>query len=89
MSGTILLVTEQHRTIPVVYNLGSHSLIITNDYSAPDAFELAAPIIDEATHEVTPDSPTTLILDNDETYNLYQCLHALFVKPATGEEVGD
>lgn len=80
--GSIIVVSEQHHTIPITYNLGEHSLIITNDYGAPDAFELAAPVIRESPDMVASveEVPTnsTLILDHDESYNLYQCLHTLF-----------
>jgi hypothetical protein len=64
---------------PLVYNLGEHCLIITNDYGAPDAFELAAPVIDETeTGEAAESGNETEIFDHDETYRLYQCLHSLF-----------
>ncbi len=33
--------------VPLVYNLGEHSLIITSDHGAPDTFELAGPRIVE------------------------------------------
>ena len=67
--------------VPLVYNLSEHSLIITSNYDAPDAFELAAPVIHASQDgAVLPDEePTqeTIILDHDEAYHLYQCLHTL------------
>lgn len=87
--GSIIAVTPDHKMPkPLVYNLGETSLIITSDYGAPDAFELAAPTINEATQEVTH-TPATIVLDHDEIYNLYQCLHSLFVKPACNEASGE
>ena len=80
--SNIIIVSPDHRLpAPLVYNLGECSLIITSDYGAPDAFELAAPKIGDA--------PTqeTIILDHDETYHLYQCLHSLF--QATCEETSE
>jgi hypothetical protein len=75
----IIVVSENHKMPePLFYNLGNHCLIITNDYGAPDAFELCAPVIDEQTQEVDPGSPVTTVFDEEETYNLYQCLHSLF-----------
>ena len=58
---------------------------IANHYDIPDAFELAAPVVDEETGAESPESPPTLILDHEETYSLYQCLHTLFHPPVTGE----
>ena len=69
---------------PLVYHLGEHCLIITNDYGAPDAFELAAPMIkDDETQQIEEEHPQTVIFDHDETYHLYQCLHTLFHPPST------
>ena len=67
---------------PLVYNLGRTTLIITSEYGAPEAFELAAPTIDEATGEITH-NPPTVILDHEETDKLYQCLRELFQPVAT------
>ena len=82
--AVIRLVTDAHSMpTPLVYNLGETSLIITSGYGSPDAFELAAPgVIDDD----TPQSQT-IILDQEETYNLYQCLHTLF--HPTGEETSE
>ena len=78
MSGNIIVVSEKHpMPIPLVYNLGEHSLVVTSDYGAPEAFELATPVITEEGEE-SADSSKTLILDADETSNLYQCLHEWF-----------
>ncbi len=74
--STLIVVSQEHRSpTPLVYNLGTHTLIITHDYETPDAFELAAPPLDEEPKE------ETIILDHDETYNLYQCLHTLLFMP--------
>jgi hypothetical protein len=82
----IIVVSDAHKMpAPLLYNLGEHSLIITSDYGAPDAFELAAPAINEETLEVSPDSPQTAIFDEEETYRLYQCLHTLF-QPVSNDE---
>jgi len=80
----IIVVSPEHKMpAPLVYNLGEHTLIITSDYGAPDAFELCAPAINEQTQEEAPDGPETAIFDEDETYRLYQCLHALFHSQST------
>jgi hypothetical protein len=80
--NSIVVSPEHKMSAPLVYNLGDHSLIITSDYSAPEAFELCAPVIHEIeTGEAVIDvetSPKTAIFDHDETYRLYQCLHTLF-----------
>jgi len=78
--NAIIIVTDEHEgTLPLMYNLGDHTLIITNDYGNLAAFELAAPRVDieEQVDSDTPKQELT-ILDHDETYNLYQCLHTLF-----------
>ena len=73
--NNIIIVSPDHRLpAPLVYNLGECLLIITSDYGAPDAFELAASRVNE-----------TVILDHDETYYLYQCLHSLFQPPSNDE----
>lgn len=71
--NALIIVTDEHKApVPLIYNLGNHSLVITNSYGDLAAFEFAAPSTDEGTtQELT-------ILDHDETYNLYQCLHELF-----------
>jgi len=70
---------------PLLYNLGEHTLIITSDYGAPDAFELVAPNVDEAaTHDEGASTPT-VIFDASETYYLYQCLQSLF-QPTSPDE---
>jgi hypothetical protein len=74
----IIVVSDAHKMpAPLVYNLGDHTLVITSDYGTPEAFELCAPVINEQTLEVSPDSPQTAIFDHDEAYRLYQCLHTL------------
>ena len=79
--GALIVVSHEHSLpTPIQYNLGNHTLIITHDYSASDAFELAAPRIEEA-EEANPgeeQQPALLIFDHDEAYYLYQCLHMLF-----------
>src|SRR5437763_11816641 len=80
--GSILIVSHEHRLpTPVEYNWGNHTLIITHDYGSPDAFERAAPQVDEAEAAVSRESEQhendLVILDHNETYNLYQCLHTL------------
>jgi hypothetical protein len=67
-----------------VYDLDEHSLIIVNDYRTLDAFELVAPVIDEASLQGDAPIQETIILDHDEAYHLYQCLHTLF-QPAYKE----
>jgi hypothetical protein len=80
----IIIVSDAHKMpAPLVYHLGEHTLIITSDYGAPDAFELVAPNVDEAV--ATDDPPQTVILDHEESYRLYQCLQSLF-QPATPDE---
>ncbi len=80
--STLIVVSQRHRfPTPLVYNLGTHTLIITHDYETPDAFELAAPLIDEAALPDGEPKEVTIILDHDETYNLYQCLHTLLFMP--------
>ncbi len=78
--SAIIIVSPLHKLpVPLVYNLGESSLIITSDYGAPHAFELAAPAI--TNEAVSPDDAPkseTVILNHDETYYLYQCLHVLF-----------
>ena len=75
----IIVISDAHKMpAPLLYHLGEHSLIITSDYGAPDAFELVAPKIDEAAATDDVSSPQTAIFDHDETYRLYQCLHSLF-----------
>ncbi len=82
----IIIVTDAHKMpAPLVYNLGDHSLIITSDYGAPDAFELVAPKVDETALPDDGASTTTVIFDHEETYHLYQCLHALFQGVVTGD----
>ena len=82
----IIIVTEQHSTpAPLVYNLGEHSLIITSDYGAPDASALVAPRLDETALPGDAPQQQTVILDHEETYHLYQCLHSLFQPPSNGE----
>ncbi len=81
--STLIVVSQKHRSpMPLVYNLGTHTLIITHDYETPDAFELAAPLIDETALPDEESKQETIILDHDETYNLYQCLHTLLFMPA-------
>jgi len=82
----IICVTEEHHMpAPLVYNLGECSLLITSDYGAPDAFELVASKIDETAQEGEALQHSTIILDHDETYHLYQCLHTLFHPERSGE----
>ena len=84
--NTIIVVSPDHRLpAPLVYNLGECSLIITSDYGAPDAFELAATPADETALTGRGPQQQTVILDHDETYNLYQCLHSLFQPPSNDE----
>jgi hypothetical protein len=80
MSALIIVSPEHHVGVPLVYNLGETSLIITNDYGAPDAFELAAPSLpcEEMAESLEMPHNPTIILDETESYNLYTCLHALF-----------
>jgi hypothetical protein len=86
--GNIIVVSPEHRLpTPLVYNLGTHSLIVTSDYGAPDAFELAAPVIDEASLPDDALQHSTVILDHDEAYHLYQCLHTSLFVPQHGENV--
>jgi hypothetical protein len=33
----IIVSDAHHMLVPLIYNLGEHSLIITNDYGRPDA----------------------------------------------------
>jgi hypothetical protein len=84
--GNIIIVSPKHgEERPIMCNLGDTTLIITNDSEAPDAFELVAPKIDESKlPDVEPDTET-IILDEHETYNLYQCLHALLFAPQADE----
>jgi hypothetical protein len=84
MSGHLIVVSPEHHRMPVplIHVLGKHSLIITDSYGNPDAFELAALRVGEVQEG---ERTTTLILDEEETYNLYQCLHKLF-HPAHNEE---
>jgi hypothetical protein len=84
--GTIIIVSDSHRhPTSLLYNLGNHSLVITGDYGAPDAFELGAPVTDETTSLDEAHQPETIILGHDETYNLYQCLHTLLFVPQRDE----
>ncbi len=54
----IIVVSHAHKMLaPLVYNLGDHTLIVTDSYGAPDAFELTAPRIAEtAEGEALPDA---------------------------------
>ena len=78
--SAIIIVSPLHKEpVPLVYNLGETSLIMTSDYGTPDAFELAAPVVGDA--PVSPDEQPnrhSVILSHDETYYLYQCLTVLF-----------
>ena len=71
---------------PPICNLGNHTLVITNDYGNPDASALVTPVIKDGA-AFSDEEPTqeTIILDHDEAYNLYQCLHALFFGAPHGE----
>ena len=77
--NALIIVTDDHKgKLPLMYNLGDHTLVITNSYDNLSAFELAAPRVEvEQADSDTPKQELT-ILDHDETYNLYQCLHTLF-----------
>jgi hypothetical protein len=76
----IIMVSDAHKMpAPLVYKLDEHSLIITSDYGAPDAFELVAPSAKKGKH------PPTVIFDHEESYYLYQCLHELFQPSSEGE----
>ncbi len=84
--GNIIIVSSTHRMpVPLVYNLGEHALIITSNYDAPDAFELATPVIDETSLQGDAQTQETVILDHDEAYHLYQCLHTLLFAPQQEE----
>jgi hypothetical protein len=81
---SLIIVSSAHTGRPVICQLGDASqAILTSDYDAPEAFELAAPpyVPDEGVSspgEELPVSHATIILDEEEAYGLYQCLHALF-----------
>ena len=82
----MIIVSDAHKMpAPLVYHLGEHTLIITSDYGAPDAFELVAPSVHETPEGECAQSAEpgqeTAILDHEEAYRLHQCLHMLFVTP--------
>ena len=77
----MIMVSDAHKMpAPLVYHLGEHTLVITSDYGAPDAFELVAPKVNDE-----ESGTTTVIFDEGETYRLYQCLYELF-QPTTTDE---
>jgi len=50
----IIMVSDAHKMpAPLVYHLGEHTLMITNNYGAPDAFELVAPKVERLLHRIT------------------------------------
>ena len=85
MSALIVVSPSHCLPVPLVCNLGHHTLVITSGYDNPDAFELVAPVIREGA--TFPNEDQTIIFDHDEAYNLYQCLHTLFFGPQQSESV--
>lgn len=69
----ILIVASRKSELPVplIYNLGDHALVITDERSGPLPSEITA---DGAIRDAVR-------LDDEETYKLYQCLHALLFQP--------
>ena len=72
--GALIVVSHEHNLpTPIQYNIGTHTLIITHDYSSPDAFELAAPRVAEELEEAFPGEEQQsglLVFDHDEAYYL-------------------
>jgi len=95
--NSIIIVSPAHTGRPVICRLGdSTRAILTTDFDAPDAFELASPAYvpdgsdtsseqelpladkEVVSPEDLPTTPATLILDDEESFNLYRCLHTLY-----------
>jgi hypothetical protein len=63
---TIIAVLE--KPIALICNLGSTNLVFTSQEQIPDLFE-------SVSDEEGEPKQSTIVLNPDETYNLYQCLH--------------
>jgi hypothetical protein len=77
----IIIISSHHQMpVPQVTVLEDHTLIIANEYCAPDAFALVTPMEDNVSsdQEKTSELPVNIVLDNEEAYRLYTCLHSLF-----------
>ena len=90
----IIISDQYQMPAPQVTVLGDHTLIIANEYSVTDAFALVTPVVqtDKPRQRFAPfhwmhmvmrrrktgPSPVNIVLDQMESYRLYQCLHTLF-----------
>jgi len=85
----IIISNEHQMPVPLTYNLGDSTLIIANEYTATDAFALVTPKKDKASSDQKKTSelpPVNIVLDNEEAYRLYTCLHSLFQQTGDGSE---